>query len=147
MKYIIEYSLSFGAKECSTCNGSGLIFVENDAGDKMGAVACPRLTCFDSGSQLYTEPRFIISGKRSFTSEHALTNFCERLHRIKMGLAFHYAGEVYRDLRSAYQIYRGGFQYNKQGNFGYSELNEVGLRVVEMLPYHNKLKVEIYRKP
>lgn len=142
MKYIINYSLSFGSKTCTTCNGSGLITIIT--ADSQLRRPCSSLSCFDSGNKVYTEPRYIISGRRGYSSEKALNHFAERLYRLKMQLAFHYAGEIFIDDRSVYKFYRkGGYIENK----GYAELSEVGRRVVKLLPYHNKLVVNIYRKP
>lgn len=141
MKYIIEYSLSFGSKICETCSGTGMITILT--ADSYVRRPCSNNSCFHD-KDVYTESRFKIDGRRTFTSEHALTNFCERLYKIKMCLAFHYIGEVFRGLPSAYTLYRkGGYIEDK----GYGRLSEVGMRVARVLPYHNKLKVEIYRKP
>ena len=142
MKYTIEYRLSFGAKKCTTCNGTGLIWLENDAGDKMPATACPSLTCFDSGTALYTEPRFTIKSKRVFTNETSLNEFCKRLFRLKMKLAFRGAGLSYTNLRDAYYSNPAAFA-NK---FAKSPTT-AGSEASRLLPYHNKLSISISRKP
>lgn len=137
MKYIIEYSLSFGAKECSTCNGTGRVWNE----EMSFYSGCPITSCFGD-KQIYTIPRYIIRGVRKFTSEHALNHFCKRLYNIKMKLAFHNVGLHYTSLRDAYYP-----NPSACANKFAKSLTSAGTEASRLLPYHNKLIISIHHKP
>lgn len=139
MKYIIEYSLSFGSKVCETCSGTGMITIIT--ADSYVRRPCSNNDCFHDGS-CYTAPRDIFRGIRKFTSEHALNHFCKKLYKLKMQLAFHNAGLHYSSLRDVYYPNPAAC-----ANKFAKSLTSAGTEASRLLPYHNKLSVSIYRKP
>lgn len=139
MKYIIEYSLSFGSKICETCSGTGMITIIT--ADSQVRRSCSDNNCFEHRT-IYTTPRYIIRGVRKFTSEIALNHFCKRLYKLKMQLSFHNAGLHYSSLRDAYYPNPAACA-NK---FAKSPTS-AGTEASRQLPYHNKLIISIHRKP